>query len=127
VVLEAANHVALDILTSQTGAEALRHIADAARRLTQARYAALGVARLDGNGLMEFVTVGLTAEEEAQIGSRPQGQGLLGLLLQRTEPLRVDTLAAHSASSGFPPNHPPMDSFLACLFGAAIRCSAAST
>jgi signal transduction histidine kinase len=112
LILEAANRVALDILTSQTGAEALRHIAEAARQLTHARYAALGVARPDGTGLQEFVTVGLTPEEEARIGPRPQGNGLLGLLLQRSEPLRVDTLAEHTVSSGFPPNHPPMDSFL---------------
>lgn len=112
LMLDTANDVALDILTSQTGMEALRHIAEAARKLTRARYAALGVARLDGEGLLEFITAGLTAEEEAAIGPRPQGKGLLGLLLQRSEPLRVDALAAHHASSGFPSNHPPMDSFL---------------
>jgi len=112
VVLETANRVALDILASRTGVEALRHIAEAARTLSKARYAALGVARIDGPGLMEFVTTGLTMEEEARIGPRPDGRGLLGLLLERTEPLRVDVLASHAASSGFPPDHPPMASFL---------------
>ena len=34
------------------------------------------------------------------------------MLLNRTEPLRVDVLAEHPLSVGFPPNHPPMDSFL---------------
>lgn len=112
VVLETANRVALDILASRTGVEALRHIAEAARALSRARYAALGVARPDGEGLLEFVTTGLTPEQETLIGPRPEGRGLLGLLLQRTTPLRVDRLAGHSASSGFPPNHPPMESFL---------------
>ncbi len=112
VVMEAANRVALDILTSRTGAEALRHIADAARVLAGARYAALGVAREDGGGLKQFITVGLTPEEEAVIGPLPRGRGILGLLLERSEPLRIDTLSEHPASVGFPDHHPPMDSFL---------------
>jgi PAS domain S-box-containing protein len=112
LVLETANRVALDILASRTGVEALRHIAEAARTLSHARYAALGVARPNGQGLMEFITTGLTPAEEATIGARPTGGGILGLLLKRTEPLRVDSLGLHPASVGFPPNHPPMQSFL---------------
>lgn len=112
LVLETANQVALDILARRTGVEALRHIADAARTLAGARYAALGVARPDGNGLVEFVTVGMTAEEEARVGPRPRGIGVLGMLLTCDRPLRVSNLSRHPASVGFPPNHPPMDSFL---------------
>ncbi len=112
VVLETANRVALDILSSRTGVEALRHIADAARTLSGAQYAALGVASADGKGLTEFVTVGLTPAEEAAIGPRPRGVGVLGHLLTRSEPLRINTLQEHPSSTGFPPNHPPMESFL---------------
>ncbi len=112
LVLATANQVALDILAQRTGVEALRHIADAARALAGARYAALGVARQDGQGLREFVTVGLTPAQEAQIGTRPRGAGVLGLLLSRTEPLRIDVLAHHPAAVGLPPGHPPMTSFL---------------
>ena len=112
VVLDAANRVALDILASQTGVEALRHIAEAARRLAGAQYAALGVARPDGQGLSEFVTVGLTTDQETAIGSRPSGLGVLGVLLQRKEPLRIGRLGDHPKSVGFPSNHPPMESFL---------------
>src|ERR1051326_5343165 len=92
LVLETASRVALDILASRTGVEALHHIAEAARTLAHARYAALGVARPDGQELMEFVTTGLTAEEERRIGPRPKGAGILGLLLRRAEPLRIDDL-----------------------------------
>jgi signal transduction histidine kinase len=112
LVLETARRVALDILVSRTGVEALHHIAEAARDLAQARYAAVGVAHPDGHGLMEFVTVGLTPEEEARVGPRPKGAGVLGLLLKRAEPLRIANLAEHPASIGFPPHHPPMESFL---------------
>lgn len=112
LVLETANKVALDILASRTGMEALRHIAEAARTLSDARYAALGVARPDGQGLMEFVTTGLSPAEEAVIGPRPTGSGLLGLLLKRANPMHLNDLGLHPASVGFPPNHPPMQSFL---------------
>src|SRR5437763_13064665 len=81
LVTETAGRVALDILASQTGAEALRHIAEAASTLAGAQYAALGVATPDGEGLLEFVTVGMTDEEEAAVGPRPVGKGVLGLLL----------------------------------------------
>jgi len=112
LVLDTASRVALNILASRAGVEALVHIADAARLLAKAQYAALGVARQDGQGLLEFVTVGLSPEQEHAIGSRPMGAGILGTLLGRTEPLRIDRLADHSESIGFPANHPPMDSFL---------------
>jgi len=58
------------------------------------------------------VTVGMTESEEALVGSRPKGTGILGLLLTRSEPLRIDVLKDHPASVGFPPGHPPMESFL---------------
>jgi signal transduction histidine kinase len=113
LVLETANQVALNILASRTGMDALQHIAEAARALAGARYSALGVARLDGGGgLQEFITAGLTPEQEERIGPRPCGKGVLGLLLRRTEPLRLDALSEHAAFAGFPPNHPPMKTFL---------------
>jgi PAS domain S-box-containing protein len=112
LVLETANQVALNILANRAGIEALRHIAEASRTLSKARYAALGVADPAGTGLIEFVTVGLRADEEAAIGPRPRGHGILGLLLSRDKPLRIEKLGDHPASVGFPPNHPPMDSFL---------------
>ena len=112
VVLATASQVALDILSSRMGIEALRHIVDAARTLSGARYAALGVARPDGRGLVEFVTIGMNAEEEAAIGSRPSGRGILGYLLTRTEPLRIADLTDHPSFAGFPGNHPVMRSFL---------------
>jgi PAS domain S-box-containing protein len=112
LTLETANRIALDILSQESGVDALRHIAEAARTLAGARYAAIGVARPDGEGLEEFITTGLTEQQEAAIGTRPTGHGLLGLLLARTDPLRLPVIAEHPASVGFPPNHPPMTAFL---------------
>jgi len=111
-MLSLTDQVATEVLASQTGAEALLRFADAARQLIGATYCAIGVARTDGEGLEEFLTSGLTLEQEAVIGSRPQGRGVLGLLLNCDKPLRLETLSTHPAAMGMPPGHPPMESFL---------------
>ncbi len=112
LVWQTANKIALDILANRTGVEALKHIADAARTLANAEFAALGVANRDGNGLMEFVTSGIDPNIASKIGEPPTGKGLLGLLLDRTQPLRIDSIADHPATVGFPHHHPAMSSFL---------------
>jgi len=90
----------------------LRHVVEEARSMTGARYAALGV--LDGtrSTLDEFITVGLRSDEEDRIGDRPTGRGVLGLMIVDPRPLRLEDLGSHPDSSGFPPGHPPMSSFL---------------
>jgi signal transduction histidine kinase len=80
--------------------------------MTGARYAALGVLSEDRADLVQFITAGLTPEEEAAIGARPTGQGVLGLLISDPKPLRLGDVAAHADSVGFPANHPRMTSFL---------------
>ena len=90
----------------------LRHIVDEARSLVDAHYAALGVLNPARTGLEQFVTVGLTDAEEKAIGPRPIGRGVLGLLITDSRPLRLHRLGKHPESYGFPPNHPPMTSFL---------------
>jgi two-component system, NarL family, sensor histidine kinase DevS len=92
--------------------ELLRHVIEEARSMTGARYGAVGVLNEDGTALSKFITVGLTPEEEERIGPRPTGKGLLGELIADPHPLRIATLRSHPESSGFPPNHPPMTSFL---------------
>jgi signal transduction histidine kinase len=90
----------------------LRHIIDEARSMTNARYAALGVLDDEGTSLSEFLTVGLSPDEEMRIGARPTGRGVLGMLITDPKPLRLPKLGSHPESYGFPPNHPPMTSFL---------------
>jgi signal transduction histidine kinase len=89
----------------------LVRIVESASALTGARYAALGVIG-SGNGLVEFVTTGLSEEERARIGPPPHGRGILGLLVTDPRPLRLHDLGEHPASYGFPEGHPPMTSFL---------------
>jgi hypothetical protein len=89
----------------------LHRITEAARELVGARYAALGVLAPDG-GLAEFVHTGMPADLVAGIGHLPQGKGLLGALVDDPEPIRLARIADDPRSCGFPPGHPPMNSFL---------------
>ncbi len=89
----------------------LDRIVRSACTLTGARYGALGVLAA-GGGLGDFITFGLTDQQRAQIGDLPRGRGILGLLIAEPDPLRLPDLSAHPESVGFPPNHPPMSSFL---------------
>ena len=92
--------------------QALRGIVEAAAVLVDAEYAALGVIGPDGRRLSAFHTVGVGEEEIARIGPFPEGHGILGELIRHPEPLRLAKLSDHPASYGFPPNHPPMNTFL---------------
>jgi signal transduction histidine kinase len=98
--------------SEQTLADALRRITETAAELVDAKYAALGVLDKSGSRLAEFITVGLSEEETDLIGPRPEGHGILGLLILDPHPLRLPDLQAHPDSFGFPPGHPPMTSFL---------------
>ncbi|HEU5470802.1 MAG TPA: GAF domain-containing protein [Actinophytocola sp.] len=89
----------------------LQRIIQTAVELVDARYGALGVLGV-GGGLSKFVHVGIDEETRAQMGHLPEGKGLLGELIERPQPIRVPDLAEHPASVGFPPNHPPMRSFV---------------
>jgi signal transduction histidine kinase len=89
----------------------LQLIADRVRDLIGAEYAALGI--VDEFGVIErFVTSGIDRDQRAAIGPLPRGHGLLGLIIRENRSYRIPHIGAHRASSGFPPNHPPMDSFL---------------
>ena len=94
----------------------LQRIVDLAVEITGARYGALGVVGPDG-GISEFITTGMTQAEVAAIGGYPQGKGILGALMDEGHPMRMEALAEDPRSVGFPPNHPPMHSFL----GAPVR------
>ena len=89
-------------------AEALR----AARELTGARYAALGILDSDRRSLERFLTDGLGHDEALAIGDPPSGKGVLGVLIDDPRPIVLDDVSRHPASFGFPPGHPPMKSFL---------------
>jgi len=89
----------------------LQRIADLARGVVGARYAAVGVVGGDGL-LLRFVYSGIDQATADEIGDLPHGRGLLGVLVEGGRPLRMKEISDHPESYGFPPNHPPMHSFL---------------
>ena len=91
----------------------LERICGTAAGLADARYAAIGVAAEDGNGLAEFVYQGVDGETARLIGRLPDGhEGLLGALLRDPEPVRLAEPTEDPRSCGFPEHHPRMRGFL---------------
>ncbi|WP_353108606.1 GAF domain-containing protein [Gordonia sp. (in: high G+C Gram-positive bacteria)] len=90
---------------------ALQRIVDVAAGVLDARYCALGV-RGPELSLQAFVYTGISPDVRATMGRLPVGHGVLGELLHHPEVLRIERLSDHPASIGFPPHHPPMNTFL---------------
>jgi len=91
--------------------QTLRTIVHTAIELVDARYGAVGVRGHD-HELVEFIYEGIDEEMREQIGHLPEGRGVLGVLIDDPKPIRLDNISQHAASVGFPPNHPPMRTFL---------------
>lgn len=100
------------VLASELSLPALlQKTVELACAVTAARYGALGVLGQDGR-LSDFVTCGVTEDERRAIGNLPVGKGILGVLTTEVCPLRLQRIQDDRRSAGFPPNHPPMRSFL---------------
>ena len=90
----------------------LRQIVETGAELIGARYAAIGVISTEGRRLEQFIHVGMDAEIADRIGHLPEGKGLLGVLIDDPQPVRLRRIGDDARSSGFPAHHPPMESFL---------------
>jgi len=115
LILDTARLLAGEILPTRSGVEALRYLAEAARELTGARYAAIGVAQGDGLGFSDLVTAGFSPAEQAAFaaslpGSRGEADGVLRLLLEREEPLRLQVAPEEAGETflGVPLRRGPM-------------------
>jgi signal transduction histidine kinase len=116
---DAASRATLEALSHAVGAVAgeldvetvLQLIVDRVRTLVGAQYAALGIVD-ERRRIERFITSGISSAERARLGPLPEGHGLLGLIITEGHSLRVPDIGSHPASSGFPPNHPPMRSLL---------------
>ena len=91
--------------------DTLRTIVHTAIELVDARYGALGVHG-HAHELVEFIYEGIDEVTRKRIGPLPEGRGVLGVLIDDPKPIRLDHIMHHAASVGFPPNHPPMSTFL---------------
>jgi signal transduction histidine kinase len=100
-------------LTSELSLDGLlERIVEASAALTGARYAALGVIDRSGTALERFITTGMDEETRTAIGALPHGRGILGVLIRDAQALRLHDIGEDPRSVGFPPNHPPMHTFL---------------
>jgi signal transduction histidine kinase len=90
----------------------LDRILTTAREITGARYAALGVLNEEHTELQQFLTSGVDEATHRAIGDLPRGRGVLGVLIEHPQPLRLADVGQHPSSYGFPVGHPQMSSFL---------------
>jgi signal transduction histidine kinase len=112
---EAKLHVVADAVAAIAGSldldVTLRAIVEAGRDVTGAGYGALGVLGPDRR-IARFITSGVTDEQIEAIGPYPTGRGILGVLIDEARPVRLANLGDDPRSSGFPPHHPAMTSFV---------------
>ena len=90
----------------------LDRILEAACKVTDARYAAVGVLDESRTQLQQFLTRGIDPDTYRAIGDLPHGRGVLGVLIEDPRPLRLADVTRNPYSYGFPANHPPMKTFL---------------
>ena len=107
-LLEAGRTLVSDLDTSAI----LHRLLEAAREVTGARYAALGVLDESRERVVRFLASGVDEATHGQIGSVPQGRGVLGVLISDPRPLRLRNVKDHPRSYGFPEGHPEMQTFL---------------
>lgn len=110
--LAALRRASLELVGDLTSKTVLKRIVNIARQQADARYAALGVFDQQGN-LDQFIPIGMKQEEINRIAHQPIGLGLLGLIKEKPQTIRIPEIADDPRSIGFPENHPQMHSFLA--------------
>jgi len=109
--LAAIDEASLALSSDLDLASVLQRVVELSRDVTGARYGALAMVDEEGK-IAEFLTSGMSLEERERIGRLPEGKGLLGAVIREGKTLRVDRIAGHELSVGFPPYHPVMTSFI---------------
>jgi signal transduction histidine kinase len=100
------------VMTEFDLAAVLDRVLEAAREITGARYAAIGILNEQRSELDQFLTSGIDDETHRRIGELPRGRGVLGTLIKHPQPLRLAEVGQYPSSYGFPAEHPVMRSFL---------------
>jgi signal transduction histidine kinase len=101
----------LSVTRQMSVRDVLQVIVRSARSLVGARYAAIGVPD-EGNSFAEFVTDGISQEQQDAIGPLPRRHGMLGVLLTEGKPERLADISADPRFWGWPASHPRMSHFL---------------
>src|SRR5712692_3893358 len=111
--LLALHSAGLDVAAELSLDAVLKKVVDQARNLVGAKYGALSVVDAEQGRIKSFLTSGITPEEREAIGPPPVGHGVLGVVLHEGQRLRLEDIAKHPRSVGFPANHPMMRTLLA--------------
>jgi signal transduction histidine kinase len=101
----------LAVTTHLSVREVLQTILTSARRLLDARYAALGVPD-DSGSFAEFLADGISDEQWRAIGPLPRQHGLLGTMLRDPNPVRLADIRQHPDFGWWPSAHPVLTDFL---------------
>jgi GAF domain-containing protein len=101
----------------KTPLDALQHIVDIAREMTDGTFGALAVTG-EADYVEGFVVSGMDEKALAALKGPPQGHGPLGTMRQDGLPVRLQDLSQHGKAFGFPPKHPAMKE----LLGLPIFC-----
>jgi signal transduction histidine kinase len=110
--LKAVSDAVLAVAAELSVEEVLQRLVDEARELAGARYAALGLPDGEG-GFARFLTSGMSEEQIASFGPLPRQHGVLGAMLETSEPYRTRDIHDHPRFRGWwPKGHPDMRSFL---------------
>jgi signal transduction histidine kinase len=105
VVLAVAGELRLDAV--------LHRVVHAARELSGASYAALGIPDETGTEFDQFLHVGMSDDLVAKLGPLPRTHGMLGAMLSDPRPFRTDDVTKDPRFRGWWPDaHPMMRSFL---------------
>jgi signal transduction histidine kinase len=109
--LRAVSAAVLAVTAHLSVREVLQTILTSARRLLDARYAALGVPD-DAGSFAEFLADGISDEQWRAIGPLPRQHGLLGTMLRDPNPVRLADIRQHPDFGWWPSAHPELTDFL---------------
>ena len=109
--LRAVSTAVLAVTAHLSVREVLQTIVTSARRLLDARYAALGIPD-DSGSFAEFLADGISDEQWRAIGPLPRQHGLLGTMLRDPNPVRLADIRAHPDFGWWPAAHPVLTDFV---------------
>ena len=104
--LRAVSDAVLAVAAQRSVEDVLQQLVDSARELAGARYAALGTPDGEG-GFTRFLVAGMSDELIASLGPLPRRHGMLGVVLETTEPYLTEDIHGHPRFRGWwPSKHP---------------------
>ena len=93
--------------------DVLTKLAETAKQISGASYAAIGIPEPEGDAFSAFIHVGMSDELVAEMGPLPRTHGMLDAMLHDPEPLRLPDIKKDPRFRGWWPRaHPLMSSFL---------------